>query len=133
MIVSCIRANLRPVMFLKAISFLMVFIMLFTSLNKLVYYAGYALNKNYIAKVLCENKAKPKLHCNGKCFLAKQLKQAEKNEQKQNSPLKNQVEAFIVKHFEFRCFTFQIDEFGTPPALSYFHTTHFKIFQPPQA
>ena len=34
---------------------------------------GYAINYNYIASVLCINKQKPKLDCNGKCFLIKQL------------------------------------------------------------
>jgi hypothetical protein len=36
----------------------------------------YALNKEYIAKNLCENRNKPKMHCNGKCHLMKQLKKA---------------------------------------------------------
>jgi len=36
----------------------------------------YAINKEYIAKNLCENRNKPKLNCNGKCHLMKQLKKA---------------------------------------------------------
>jgi len=35
------------------------------------YYANY----DYIATELCENKDKPFLECNGKCYLEKQLKQ----------------------------------------------------------
>ncbi|RAJ97657.1 hypothetical protein LX87_02560 [Larkinella arboricola] len=35
--------------------------------------AYYHANKDYIAKVLCENRAKPQLHCDGKCYLAKKL------------------------------------------------------------
>jgi hypothetical protein len=35
------------------------------------YYANY----DYIATVLCENKDKPYLECNGKCYLEKQLKE----------------------------------------------------------
>ena len=34
------------------------------------YYANY----DYIANVLCENRDKPYLECNGKCYLEKQLK-----------------------------------------------------------
>lgn len=37
----------------------------------------YLINKDYVARELCINKAKPKLHCNGKCHLAKQLKKLE--------------------------------------------------------
>jgi hypothetical protein len=32
----------------------------------------YAINYEYISKVLCENKAKPELQCNGKCHLMKE-------------------------------------------------------------
>ena len=35
------------------------------------YYANY----EYIANVLCENRDKPYLECNGKCYLQKQLKE----------------------------------------------------------
>lgn len=39
------------------------------------YYANY----DYIATVLCENKDKPYLECNGKCYLEKQLKNNDHN------------------------------------------------------
>ncbi|WP_431123365.1 hypothetical protein [Flagellimonas flava] len=42
----------------------------------------YVANYDYIVTVLCENKEKPQLQCNGKCYLAKQLeKSAEQDEQ----------------------------------------------------
>jgi hypothetical protein len=43
--------------------------------------ADYFLNKSYIAKVLCVNKEKPKMHCDGKCYLAKHLEDGQKQEQ----------------------------------------------------
>ncbi|WP_128546975.1 hypothetical protein [Larkinella soli] len=36
--------------------------------------AYYQVNKDYIARVLCQNRDKPQLHCDGKCYLAKQLR-----------------------------------------------------------
>lgn len=40
----------------------------------------YAVNYDYIATVLCENKAKPEMQCNGKCHLMKELgKNADSN------------------------------------------------------
>ena len=33
----------------------------------------YYVNYNYISKVLCENKNKPVMACNGKCYLQKQI------------------------------------------------------------
>lgn len=43
----------------------------------------YQVNKEYIARVLCENKSRPTLHCNGKCQLNKKL--AADNEQNNNA------------------------------------------------
>jgi hypothetical protein len=34
----------------------------------------YLVNYNYIVKELCENRDKPVLACNGKCYLEKQVK-----------------------------------------------------------
>jgi hypothetical protein len=39
------------------------------------YVAYYHLNKSYIASTLCENKDKPMSTCQGKCYLAKKIKQ----------------------------------------------------------
>jgi hypothetical protein len=35
--------------------------------------ASFELNKNYIARTLCVNRNKPFMHCNGHCYLNKQL------------------------------------------------------------
>ena len=45
----------------------------------------YIINYDYIANVLCENKAKPQLQCNGKCHLMKELAKESENEK----PLSN--------------------------------------------
>lgn len=41
----------------------------------------FELNREYIRNNLCINRSKPMLSCNGKCFLAKKLKQQQENEQ----------------------------------------------------
>ncbi len=38
--------------------------------------AEYAVNYDYIVNSLCVNKSKPELHCNGKCYLGKELAKA---------------------------------------------------------
>lgn len=45
----------------------------------------YKIDQNRIAQENCENKARPKLKCNGKCYLAKQLKKLEAEEKKNDS------------------------------------------------
>jgi hypothetical protein len=45
-------------------------------LNSMVYSvicANYQLNKELITAYFCVNKDKPEMHCDGKCFLSKQL------------------------------------------------------------
>ena len=45
--------------------------------SRLLVWIDYTVNQSYIANTLCENKAKPQLRCNGKCYLKKQLAKAE--------------------------------------------------------
>ena len=66
--------------------------MLMQSFSRTVLVVEYQVNKNYIAAVLCENKARPQLHCNGKCHLQKELKAADGEEQKLPAPLKEKME-----------------------------------------
>lgn len=56
----------------------------------------YAINYDYITTVLCENKDKPKLQCNGKCHLMKNLeKNSDSNSsqpsEKKANPLEKEV------------------------------------------
>jgi hypothetical protein len=39
------------------------------------------INQNDITQQFCENKTKPELHCEGKCYLKKRLKQLENEAQ----------------------------------------------------
>ena len=55
----------------------------------------YNLNKAYITQKLCENRNNPKLHCNGHCFLSKQLKKAEEGAQKQSQNIVKEKEEII--------------------------------------
>lgn len=43
-------------------------------------FVEYAINYDYIAKVLCINKDKAEMHCNGKCYVMKQLKKQQEND-----------------------------------------------------
>lgn len=63
------------------IIFLIVALMA-SNLSRFFIYAGFKLNQKYIAENLCVNKDRPWLHCNGKCYFVKKLKQAQ---EKQNS------------------------------------------------
>jgi hypothetical protein len=59
--------------------FILFICLLVQVFNKWLIVFDYRLNKDFIAKNLCENKAKPKMHCNGKCQLMKKLAAEEKD------------------------------------------------------
>jgi hypothetical protein len=53
---------------------------LFIVLKPVIPVLEYVVNYEYIAKVLCVNKAKPKMECNGKCHLMKELAKTSESE-----------------------------------------------------
>ena len=66
----------------------------------------FTLNREYIAKSLCENRNKPSKKCNGKCYLRKQLKKVNDTENgSSNSPTikieKTEVVCLIPEPLEF--------------------------------
>jgi hypothetical protein len=60
----------------------------------------YAVNYEYISKVLCENKTKPKLQCNGKCHLMKELAKASENEKPASSDKKGYSPVLEILFFQ---------------------------------
>jgi hypothetical protein len=61
-------------------------------------YAGFEMNHKYIAENLCINRDKPWLHCNGKCYFMRRIKQAEENEKKQEA--KDNLSRLEVSFFQ---------------------------------
>jgi len=50
-----------------------IFLTLYMVFRPLIPLVEYAVNYDYISTVLCINKSKPELHCNGKCYVSKEL------------------------------------------------------------
>lgn len=75
------------------LSILLVLALLLQPLSKFIIVSNYALNVKSITAKYCVNKAKPKLKCQGKCHLKKQLIQHEKQSQS-DSNSSNEVNAF---------------------------------------
>ena len=71
-----------------------------------VVYLDFELRKEYIIKNLCENRFKPELHCDGKCYLAKQLhKVAENNASKEAQKHASFLKKIVEDTFEELTFT----------------------------
>ncbi len=77
-----------------------LFLLLLISFKILVVpfvYLDFELRKEYIIQHLCENRFTPQLHCDGKCYLAKQLhkvaeEQARNEAQKQSDTAKKVIQ-----------------------------------------
>lgn len=120
------------------VCFVLVSVFLLQSLGKTIVVADYQINKEYIAKVLCVNKSKPKMHCNGKCHLKKELNKADKKEKSPANPLneKNEIQLFSQSNLTTDVFNFVV--LNTTNVISdySFHVSdkHLdSVFHPPQA
>lgn len=76
--------------------------------------AEYAVNYDYIVENLCENRATPSLHCDGKCYLAKQL--AKESEGSDKNPFEGKrfnVEIQFLSSFNPVCVPGSTIDFDT--------------------
>ena len=62
-------------------------------------FAWYNINKQAITEQLCVNKDKPELHCEGKCYLGKQLKKAEEGERRTASNILKEKQEYVQKEY----------------------------------
>jgi hypothetical protein len=81
--------------------------------------ACFDVNETYIAKELCINKNNPAAHCNGHCYLNKELN----NEQKSTNPLNTSLK----EKFEIQLFC--IYPLNNLNIVSYFIKTFHPVLQ----
>ncbi len=97
----------------------------------------YAVNYNFIAKNLCENREWPQLMCQGKCYLKKELAEASGNQTKNDSRINIYVlaDSFIISQPLFFTKTdFVESESSTTNtyfSFSYNFSLFSDIFRPP--
>jgi len=103
--------------------------------SKTIIFVNYELNKDYITKNFCENKNKPKMHCNGKCHLKKQLAQAEKKGQSPTNSLneKYEVQFFSENNSDISQFNSSVISIVKPLYFFSLSDKHLlSVFHPPQ-
>ena len=85
-------------MFRQITAAFLILAVLSANFSRLFVYAGFELNKKYIATSLCINRDKPQLQCNGKCYLTKHLHQEDEKEKKADKNLQKTAfqDVFIV-------------------------------------
>lgn len=120
---------------MKKIIFIIVIIILVKPVLPVL---EYVMNYEYISKVLCINKDKPKMHCNGKCHLMQELAKASDAEKPISSDKKSISPVFEVLFFEkINSFTITPIHFGTKEKVNhsysnlYFYLNSDTVFHPP--
>ena len=98
-------------------------------------FVTYKVNKNFIATVLCENRAKANMHCNGKCFLKKELQKSAKEHSSKNGNLTNdfvELIAVSTKHeMLLKPSVTTLQSNFTAFIFSYAHSHSGSVFHPP--
>jgi len=99
----------------------------------------FKIEQKQIAQEKCENKLKPMLHCNGKCYLAKQLKRIEQKENQHSqktNPYCQKIDPWLntaVKPIQAIYSAFE--EGSSPENFHYTYSIHesdpWSIFHPP--
>ena len=120
-------------MFRNFIALLLVTLFLVQSFTRTFIYLNYQANKDYISNVLCENKAKKEMHCEGKCHLKKELQKEDKKESTPTGSSKEKFEITLFNSFHKQEIVFETalpnSQFLYTLFLSEKHLT--PVFQPP--
>jgi len=118
----------------KVTALLLIATMISANFTRLFIYAGFELNKNYIAAKLCENRNKPWMHCNGKCYFMKKIKQAQDREKNdERSSQKNLFQEALFTQTPSVKFYSQVLQVMTVPCHRInLPSFALSVYQPPQ-
>jgi hypothetical protein len=116
----------------RIVSILLLLALAFECFSELGILAYYQLNKDYIARVLCVNRDRPMMHCNGHCYLHKQLKENRQRENKGAADMQVKAELALFcsteQHFSLlvprrhaACFSPYLLKAYASPASAIFH------------
>jgi hypothetical protein len=118
----------------RLLAYLLIVVLVASNFSRLFIYAGFELNRNYIASKLCENRDKPWMHCDGKCYFMKKIKQAEekeKNEERQSQKNLFQ-EAFWSATTQIKFHSVLLQVMLIPNNGIILTKTNTPVFRPPQ-
>ena len=118
----------------RLIAILLLIAVISGSFSRLFIYAGFELNQKYIAANLCENRDRPWLHCDGKCYFMKKIKQAEQKEKSEegrtqkNLTQENYCESAVSIKFHTHLLRLIFTPYNSLAPI----TLNKTIFQPPR-
>lgn len=90
--------------------------------------AYYQINKEYITRVLCVNRDKAQLHCNGQCYLAKKLKEQEVKKDQQTSERVRNIPVIQLFSSPLTRFEFLPTNFSKSAAITFhYHLATYQV------
>ncbi len=81
-----------------------IFLLMVLALRTAMPILDYAVNYEYISTQLCENRAKPELRCNGKCYVKKEILKSSENQNAKESKVQiKSIDFFVMNEIsEFK-------------------------------
>jgi hypothetical protein len=118
----------------RIVAYVLITALVCSTFQRYVIYAGYELNNKYIASKLCENRDKPWMHCNGKCYFMKKLKQAEEREKSEEGQAQKSLiqQVFHSKPLAVKFHSHILQVMPVPNSKVSLPQVYYPIFRPPQ-
>jgi len=115
-------------------AYLLIFSLITVNFSRFFIFAGFELNRNYIATKLCENRNRPWLHCVGKCYFAKKIKQAEDKQASDERQSQKSLfqEVYVISSTDVKFHSSLLQVISTPYTPTVPADRPATIFQPPQ-
>ncbi|SEU07576.1 hypothetical protein SAMN04487998_3762 [Hymenobacter actinosclerus] len=122
----------------RLLAYLLTSLLLLQTLEQELLVVNYELNQARITARYCVNKARPQLKCNGKCHLAKQLRQAEDDSNKAPAGSTRLKFELVPAPARFvlaapRCWPSTPARYAAPAAPRYADAPARGVFRPPLA
>jgi len=119
----------------RLVSLFLLVAVISANFSRLFLFAGFAMNQKFIAATLCENRSRPWLHCNGKCYLMKKVKQAEEREKSEERQTQKSLfqESYFAASTEIKFHAQLLQIIATPYRPTFQTPNPGAIFRPPQA
>jgi hypothetical protein len=114
--------------------YLLIVALLSVNFSTLFIFAGFQLNRDYIATHLCVNRNRPWLHCNGKCYFMRKIKQEQDKEKSQERQSQKNFfqDALFGQKADTKFYTSVLQAFPAHDLRINLPIVAHPIYQPPQ-
>ena len=75
---------------------ILILLLMTQTFSQWIVIISFNLNRDFIAKNICENRYRPKLNCKGNCVLMKKMKLEQKEEQNVPGPVKVEIASVVL-------------------------------------